>query len=466
MKKHIFSQMGRLSLFMFMFMGFFACQQDLQEPIIHSQAAGSIKIQAAKTWFEGYQKSGAVDRSETFRGMEVEWDKATASGNSVEMPFKVNGEYNFPSLYNDNLDRLGQQRLVIYDDERKGLMAYVFDYMPSVSFIAKVQNVHPNNFRSKKFDGMLAVHTFDSDVVRGYVWKEGKIIKELQTQTQGVTLRECSTTSYQWACGRVMGGPLQCSTMNITFCWTNTTTGGGGVGGGGGGDDGTCFPYYPGCGEKNAGDDIPEPPSTTPPNAIEYITLAGLSPCNTAVFNKLSTPSAGTQNSTTLNDMNNFIKLFSSNANSNIWITEARLINQNTGLPNLVTEGEAEYLPNSNTYKITLNTNVVENASQEFIAATIMHEIIHAYLSAYLGVSRNNDTQHPLMVEMMAVEFMADILVILFPTLSHDSAMGLSWSGFDATPTYQAKDIAERFRLQEINNYHKARTNGTGTPCQ
>ena len=82
-----------------------------------------------------------------------------------------------------------------------------------------------------------------------------------------------------------------------------------------------------------------------------------------------------------------------------------------------------------------------------------MHEIIHAYLSAYLGVPRNNDIQHPLMVEMMAVEFMADILVTLFPTLSHDSAIGLSWSGFDATPTYQAKDVVERFGFQTISGW-------------
>ena len=167
--------------------------------------------------------------------------------------------------------------------------------------------------------------------------------------------------------------------------------------------------------------------------------------------------------------MNHFIRTFQSSTTHNIQITEERFIDGG-GVSDFNTEGDAVYVPSTNTYKIRLNTNVVENASQEFISVTLMHEILHAYLGAYFGVVRNNDAQHPLMVENYCVDFMANILRTLYPGLSRgssteaDHAIGLSWSGLDNTPTYRAIDIGERFKYQQVNDKHKSHLSGTICP--
>ena len=114
MKKHIFSQMGRLLVFMSMFMSFFACQHDLQEPTIKNWPISTInKVESAKIWFESYQKSDAVDPASKFKNMQPQWNDALVNGNAVEVIFSINGNIAVPSLYY-NFTHLGRQRLVIY----------------------------------------------------------------------------------------------------------------------------------------------------------------------------------------------------------------------------------------------------------------------------------------------------------------------------------------------------------------
>ena len=106
----------------------------------------------------------------------------------------------------------------------------------------------------------------------------------------------------------------------------------------------------------------------------------------------------------------------------------------------------------------------MENASQEYIAATIMHELIHAYMGAYMGIVRNNDTQHPLMVGTYAVQHMAGSLESLFPGLSHEHAMAMAWQGLDTTPTWiLSMSMGEKFVIQNINDQYK--NHALGTPC-
>ena len=167
MKQHIFSQTGRLLILFSMFLSFFACQQDLQEPTNQSQVTSGRNIQAAKVWLDNYQKSDAVDASSKFKRMEPQWNEAIAVGNVVEIPIKIDGDFNVPSLNND-LTHLGKQRLVIYDKGIKGKIAYVLDYMPSKTFSGDIEKVDATNFRTKRFDGIIAVYNLNNKNLGGY----------------------------------------------------------------------------------------------------------------------------------------------------------------------------------------------------------------------------------------------------------------------------------------------------------
>ena len=59
MKQHIFSKGGLLLAFLSVFLSFFACRRDLRETLVlpdETPTAMSAEIQAAKTWFDNYQK--------------------------------------------------------------------------------------------------------------------------------------------------------------------------------------------------------------------------------------------------------------------------------------------------------------------------------------------------------------------------------------------------------------------------
>ena len=283
MKQHIFTRGGVLLAVMSVLLSFFACRQDLQVAPVESSLSPteSIKrINASKGWFASYKKSGMVERSPTFKNIEVLWDEAVAIGRLVEVPFLLNGERNFPSLYEDVIQS-GKQRLVIIDRGAEGRKVYIFDYMLSKDFIGKIEDVHLN-FRSKQFDGMFAAHTFDSDSISGFVWDKGKLTKRLHAKSGGFVLRDCFVQTYEFACGRVMGGPRQCSQGSRLICW-RPAGGAGGVGGGGdSGDDGIsngCRPYYIGCGDKDTDDSqyyLNNPPSPPVTDMCPFAMKAGI----------------------------------------------------------------------------------------------------------------------------------------------------------------------------------------------
>lgn len=69
------------------------------------------------------------------------------------------------------------------------------------------------------------------------------------------------------------------------------------------------------------------------------------------------------------------VKKFTNNPKSKIYFTQAAVIKKTNG--DILYSG---YYPSSG--EIRLSVTALENASQEFIAATIIHELFHAYINA------------------------------------------------------------------------------------
>ena len=203
-----------LTLFVFV-----ACQKDLKEPTVQLKTTSINDIQSAKTWFDNYQKSSAVDVSSKFKNGQPDWDNATTVGNVVEVPFRmVDGNFNVPSLYDDQT-HFGKERLVIYDIGDKGKVAYMLNYMPSETYSTKMDEVNALNFKKKKFDGIIAAYSLNNENLGGFVWDKGKLVRKYTIKSVDIGLRGCTISTYQFACGSVSGGPLQCSTGYNVTCW-------------------------------------------------------------------------------------------------------------------------------------------------------------------------------------------------------------------------------------------------------
>lgn len=145
----------------------------------------------------------------------------------------------------------------------------------------------------------------------------------------------------------------------------------------------------------------------------------------------------------------NILRKFSVSTTLNFTLKEGNLNN---------TDRNAETAGNV----ITLNSAALANASQEFIAKVIYHEVLHVHL----GGSLNSDHQ------TMATNYvapMAQTLTSLFPSLSFTEAQALSWSGLKDTNAWNTFGDAGKDQILGVATQHKNLNNNYnhqyGTSC-
>ncbi|QIP12579.1 hypothetical protein G8759_08065 [Spirosoma aureum] len=95
-----------------------------------------------------------------------------------------------------------------------------------------------------------------------------------------------------------------------------------------------------------------------------------------------------------------------------------------------------------NVYEITLST-ALASSSKEYIAATIIHEMLHVYLPANDG-----ETDHEIMAEKY-VKPMAFTLKAAGYALTYDDAIDLSWGGLQKTKAW--KQLVDIDRVSGTN---------------
>lgn len=118
--------------------------------------------------------------------------------------------------------------------------------------------------------------------------------------------------------------------------------------------------------------------------------------------------------------------------------------------------------PNCHAY-ITLSNTNLQNASQEYIISTIMHEILHAYFAIATWdptkEDRNGRDHRKMANDYVCI--LADALTEMFPDMDYNEATALSWGGLELTDVYQALPLADRNKFESINNYYKMGISGT-----
>jgi len=110
---------------------------------------------------------------------------------------------------------------------------------------------------------------------------------------------------------------------------------------------------------------------------------------------------------------------------------------------------------------IDLNAVTLATSSKEFIAATIMHEALHAYLDSK-GIAIG-DAQHDVMAANY-VNSMANDLMAMFPGLIKDAAYSLAWGGLENTHLYSNPGTSVYIPTgqQYINTLYKFHTDTVG----
>lgn len=213
-------------------------------------------------------------------------------------------------------------------------------------------------------------------------------------------------------------------------------------------ETGNCK-WSPGTGTGGGGSFPPLPPP--PPAAYTEISHDLTDPCLVAMYNKYTSA-----------QWDNLIArttkvLFGRFGKTNLRLHQTTSLPASTDAITSATESGGIV-----SMDIDLNLNVLPNSSQEYIIATILHEVLHAQFH----VSGMNDVlDHDTMANEY-ISLMADALQEIFPNLANDRevAVALAWGGLYKTlawPLFISSNPTQAQAIINMNNAHKAGTSGT-----
>jgi hypothetical protein len=270
-------------------------------------------------------------------------------------------------------------------------------------------------------------------------------------------------------------GPFGCCLISVTqtICtnvWVDIPgsgggsgggTGGGGTGGGEGSGGGVNLPQCPNVANLNGRIEtydscivgwVPGPGSTFP----EIINNVD-DPCLRNSVNEAINLDCRNKIATFVNTV------FSTSEQFHLQFHDNVLTGANANLEALTATGPLNSDPTQSMTIITLNNAQLSDASKEYIAITILHEVVHAWINYKFPVPVQNAQQHYLMAESYRFNMLRNALLEMYPNLSLEDATDLTWGGLYDTIQFSNLPLSERQRIIQKNSAYK---NGTlGTPC-
>jgi hypothetical protein len=114
-------------------------------------------------------------------------------------------------------------------------------------------------------------------------------------------------------------------------------------------------------------------------------------------------------------------------------------------------------------YQISLNLGALNGAGQEYIAITILHEVLHVYF-AEANLSMDD---HAVMAQYY-INPLAQSMVSIYG-MSLSDATALAWGGLYLTNSWHGLSSSQKAQYITTNNYWKnlnnPRNSAPGTPC-
>lgn len=166
------------------------------------------------------------------------------------------------------------------------------------------------------------------------------------------------------------------------------------------------------------------------------------------------------------NKITNFInQVFVNSETYHLYFEDGVLTGSSVNDDAYTTTGPLSSFPNEIKTIIKFNTSQLSGSSKEYIAATILHEAVHAWVNYKFPVPIENAEQHNLMASTYRFNMMFDALKEMFPNLNDQDAIDLTWGGMFDTILFNSKSATEKGRIVERNKDFKLRRNNTGTSC-
>ena len=119
-------------------------------------------------------------------------------------------------------------------------------------------------------------------------------------------------------------------------------------------------------------------------------------------------------------------------------------------------------LSNPLSQQIAFNENILPNKSEEYIVATVYHEVLHAYFANLFSIDQQGKFIVPQDHEYMAsnyINMLSRDLMNLYPNLSETEAWALSWGGLERTNLYTLLNVNQKGTIYSINTQFSTKPN-------
>lgn len=428
--------MRKLLLVPLAFLFILSCSKPQNEPV-----HGDL-IENAKEFFDQNLKRSEIKNAKVSQIPNAEpiWEQATIRSMSratvVQVPLSSDSAGTAGVTYGNHILPLRiKDYLFIYKDEDSSYRSLVMRCIP-----------HGNG---KVFSGLILLRDWDGSNPRINAFDGGTVstTNARKTSTDGFNnaIRSCVTVNYWYS---VNEGPWQFNFSN-TFCTGDA--GPEGPGDNAPGDWQELPPPDGGGGGSGSGDtpgNMPPPPVILT-DVVDYLT----SRCFKATlqymgFNNLTSSLARTLST-----------LYQTSDQINARFYEEEFKDPMDDGDNSPQSEPTGSMININ---ITLNT-VLANGSQEYIAATMLHEMVHGYFYVKYHISNNNPWDHGQMAGDAFFNSMVQTLQEMYPALSMTDATALTWIGLQKTQQYLDLPISQRLNIESIAA--KYRSGASGTKC-
>jgi hypothetical protein len=441
---------------------FFSCSDD---PII-SEQDNYNSIEHAQKWFEqNVSISSPLNGRISSRPKNISWKDgisyAKDKTQTVEVPIQYETELiAYPQNTNKNASYKNLTKLLMFDDGKGGYNIFIMRIMPDISSLPELEK---NNYDKKvnSFTGDIIYYTWEGSPIVYARYENGKRIEwnyieqaSKNGDTSGARItNECYTIEVKWyqivCIDGYCSSPIYLGSDYYDYCPIGSIPN----------YDEDVYP-----GDLYGGGSSGSPGNYQP--VLDIITNNLTTPCLKNIISNLT-------NKNLANDINIAInKIFNNNSNTNLIINEnPNLTSQNTGQPIPATTNVTS---NGNPFEVTmtLNPTMLKSSSSEYVAATVYHEAMHAYLNTLPDQSRDQLEQH---VEMATsyVNWLIGALQEVFPNLNNKTAAGLALRGLGDmmrnNPSYwnsliQGFEFSNNQELVTLTDSYRDGGN-TGTPC-
>lgn len=397
-----------------------ACSEKDTTSVFEGSAEPAL-IQAAKGYYEA-RVAGANQRvngdDKPGKKLEPKWDKATKNqiengDNAIVVP--ADG-------YNINVEGISFFRCFIFKEEGGQIVdGRIVEFLGDSKFLKSAGDKIIRKFKNGKipgYTGLILSYDVNYQYLDGYSFTNGKM-DEMGVQLWVRAEKAPATKSSGRIAStlRTQSEGEFCDKIYWCYVWTNGAI--------------TNCVYTGNC------DVTPEIP-TPPPGGTSTTTT---SPPASSIKNELSSPCLrNTFNSTVALNLNNTVQNILSSFNQAQTIQFTIIQNSLTGTPGIdgVTNGKT----------ITLNSYALANASKEYVAATIYHEVLHVFLT------RTENQDHSTIASAY-IQPRKEALMAQFPNLGETNAYYLSWGGLQNHGAWNVLSEQERQRIINANAYFK-----------